>query len=155
MNFEFSPLLRGYLAAGYEHVEFEQEGFDELDAAVFKGELQWLPTKLMTVYLGAERLSTLTGFGTSSLRLDTIYNGKVEYEIWRNLVLTASAKYTVSEYRESDREDEVLLAGVGLEYLINKNFHATARYDYRERTSTVDEFNNQGSTYMLGLSLKY
>jgi len=155
LNFEFSPLLRAFFALGFEHQEFEQEGFEDLNAAVYKGEIQWLPTPLMTIYLGAERHSSITGFGDAATRLDTVYDGKVEYEVMRNLVLKGSAKYVVSEFEGAGREDENLLAGVELEYLANRNLRLTARYDYRERTSTLEEFNYQGSKYMLGLSLKY
>lgn len=155
LNFEFSPLLRGYLAAGFEHREFEQDGFEDLNAALFKAQLQWLPTELMTIYLGAERSSSVTGFGTSSIRLDTVIDGKVEYEISHNIFFTATGKYTFSDFIGSGREDESLLAGAGLEYLINRNLSMTAKYDYRERVSSLEEFNYQGSKYMLGLSLKY
>jgi len=155
VNFEFSPLLRAYVAAGFEHQNFKQENFEDLNAFVYKGELQWLPTHLMTISLGAERYSSVTGFGSASTRIDTIVDGKLDYEIWRNLIFSGTAKYVMSDFRGTGREDETLLAGAQLEYLANRNLRLTARYGYRERTSSVEEFNYQGSTYMLGLSLKY
>ena len=155
VKFEFSPLLHASVMAGFEHIDFEQDNFKDLSAAVYKARLEWLPTQLLNISLGAERYSSVTGFGDASTRLDTVFDGKLEYEIWRNLVFTASGKYTISDFVGTGREDTGLQAGAGLEYLVNRNFKISANYNYRERDSEVEEFNFQGSTYMLGLSLKF
>lgn len=155
VDFEFSPLWKFYLAAGFQHQGFEQANLKDLNAFVYLAQLQWLATEQMTIYLGAERQSSVTGFGDSSVRLDRIFDGKVEYEIWRNLILTATGKYTQSDFIGSGREDESLLAGVGFEYLANRNLKLSLRYDYSERVSTVDAFNYQGNKYTVGFKLQF
>ena len=155
VDFEFSPLWKLYLAGGFQHQGFEQENLKDLNAFVYLAQLQWLATQQMTIYLGTERQSSVTGFGDASVRLDTIFDGKVEYEIWRNLIFTATGKYTFSDFIGSGREDESLLAGVVAEYLDNRNLNLTIRYDYSERSSSVDEFNYQGSKYTVGFKLKF
>ncbi len=155
LDFEYSPLLKFYLLGGFEHIGFEKENLDDFNALIYRAQLQWLPTQLMTVYLGAERYSSVTGYEDSSVRLDTAFDARVEYEIWRNLIFKASARFAISDYVGSGREDEALLAGVGLEYLVNRNLNLTLDYDYRERFSSVDEFDYQGSKYTVGLKMKF
>ena len=69
----------------------------------------------------------------------------------RNVIINGSAGYGEDDYEGVPRMDDTLRAGLGLDYLLNRNFTFGVGYDYTDRDSNL-----AGSDYkknVVGLTL--
>ncbi|MDP2620653.1 MAG: outer membrane beta-barrel protein [Hyphomicrobiales bacterium] len=137
IEFEISRLVLGEVSAGYLHQDYDTPGLADVDGAAFRGALLWNPTPLATVALSAERRVSETTVAGASGRLETVLDGKVDYEVLRNLILSSSIRHGIGEYGGTGRRDQTLTAGLALEYLINRYLAATAFVEHRRRDSNV------------------
>jgi len=86
--------------------------------------------------------------------LDTTYELGVAHELQRNIILTADASYLDVEFEGITRSDETISAGVGVQYLLNRNAEIALGYDYVSRDSTATGQDYDKSVVGLQLILK-
>ena len=73
---------------------------------------------------------------TSAVRAQSVMLG-VDYEIRRNVVLSALGSYENDKFIGQDRRDNVYSATANLQYLFNRFSSVGLRYKYVNRASTV------------------
>lgn len=155
LDFVMTPLISGSVEAGYLNQIYENSLSPEADGLSFVGRLTWLFTPLMTVKFVAERkvAETITpGFGP---RLDTSVGGQLDYELLRNVIVSAGAKYTQEDFGNDGRKDNVTRAMAGVEYLMNRHLKLGARYEYLQRDSNDPEFKFDRHTVMFNATTQY
>jgi len=72
----------------------------------------------------------------------TLFFGRVEHELRRNVLLSADASYTKQSFELTTREDDLINFGVGARYLLNPNVNVNVGYKYSYRDTT-----QQGQDY--------
>lgn len=155
LRFEANPLLRFSLSAGYAFTDYDQTDLDDFGAAIFEGEVQWLPTQLTTIYLNFVRKLSGTSFESATGRVDTVLEAKIEHELRRNLLLNLGVKWTNYDFVGADRRDDEVIGTIGLEYLYTKFIKLTASYEHQFRESNRDIFDLERDKFMFGVKISY
>lgn len=120
------------------------------------GRLDWNVTGLTSVVFEATRtIEETTQDGYNSF-FATGGSATVTHELRRNILVEGDFTFTRDDFNGTgDRQDDVMSAGAGLRYLINRNLYTDILYNWEKRTSnddTSDYHRNQG-TVRLGVRL--
>lgn len=152
--FDFTNLIRGEAFVGYLEQEYDQVGFQKVDGIDFGLNGEWYASELTTVTAGINRTVEESSSAGSSGHLDTNYQVGIAHELQRNIILTADASYLDVEFEGITRDDETISAGVGVQYLVNRNAELALGYDYTSRDSSAIGQDYDKSVVGLSLILK-
>jgi uncharacterized protein (PEP-CTERM system associated) len=112
-------------------------------------------TPLTTVKGRAERRDIATNQPGSSSKTQSSLGLELQHELQQNLLLGGQLRYINDDFRDVDRTDDRLVAGVGVEYLLNRNFSLTADYQYQQRWSDRDGEDFSRNLVMVGLKTRF
>lgn len=153
--FETNPLLRWRILGGYGVRDFDQSDLDTVGSALVEGQMQWLPTESITVYATlSHEIVTAHGLEDNG-RTETTFLGKVEYELYHNLVLTADLEIKDADFFGVDRQDQLYAGRIGLEYFPNKLLSLSLAYEHAIRESTEDALDMTRNRVWVGAKLRY
>lgn len=140
LSAELNPLLRWHLLGGYGIRDYDRPGMGTSGISLFEGEIQWLPTQLMTVYTTARRAYSegIYGEGAGG-RIDNSISARAEYEVLRNLVFTFGGEYRESEFLSEARRDRVTIGRIGADYYYTKNWLFSIGYEHQLQRSNIEE----------------
>jgi hypothetical protein len=136
VEFPVTPLIFGSIEAGYLSQTYTNPLIAPVNGLSGGTKLTWLVTPLMTISLAADRTVAETASQDIDARLDTSGLLKIDYELWRNLIVKAGAEYINQDFKGTNRKDDVLKLSVGFEYLMNRSIEIGAKYDFIDRSST-------------------
>ncbi len=156
-SFQLSSLLRGEVAVGYLHEEREDTRFEDLEGLAVNADIQWLPTALTTLSVGVDRYSSDTGQIDIPSALVTSSEFRIDHELKRNIILSASTNVGVEEFEGNNvasYNQDFFDIGAGAVYKLNPNAHL----DFNLRFFSRDSDNvNRGRNYdqtVVGVGLK-
>lgn len=155
-NFLITDILRAELALGVEHTEFDQDGFDSTTNPRVSGEVVWNITQLTSIIGRARYFEDVTTQTASSGKRVIGAGVRVEQEVLSNLLLFGEVEYRNDNFKGVDRNDDRFLAGLGGEFLLNRNVSFFAEYGFEHRSSdnpTVDDFTE--NSIFVGTRLQY
>jgi hypothetical protein len=150
-----TDLLVGELAVGVEHTEFDDDRFEALTTPQVLGSLTWNPTELTSVILRARRTEDPTTQAGSATKVVTAATIRVEHELLRNLLLYGEAGYHNDEFEDIDRTDHRFLAGLGGEFLLDRNFSFFAAYSFEDRLSDGGDDEFTRNLVLIGVRAQY
>jgi hypothetical protein len=136
LEFPLTPLIFGSVEAGYLSQYYKNPLIEPVHGFSGGTKLVWLATPLMTVSVAADRSIAETVTQDINGRIDTTASLKLDYELLRNLIISAGAEYANLDYEGIPRVDEVTKLSVGFEYLMNRTIEVGAKYDFIDRQST-------------------
>ena len=153
---EISPLLRWRLLGGYGLRDYDSRQLRTAGNVILEGEIQWLPTQLVTAYLSARR-TYAEGIESEAPggRLDNSIAFRVEYEVLRNLVFTLGGEYRESEFFGERRRDQVMIGRVGADYYHTKNWLFSVAYEHQTQSSNIEEDNMNRNRIWLSTKLRF
>lgn len=135
-NFDITRLARGEVGIGYVNREYDSPSYHSIPGVTARAKIEYLPTQLLTLTFNAKRavvdsvdLSSGGYFSTSTGLL-------ADYELRRNLLVSAKVDYTKEDYRGIDRNDKVTGVGVGAKYLVNRTVAIGANLNHYDRDSS-------------------
>jgi hypothetical protein len=152
---ETSPLLRWRLLAGYGVRRFDETGVADVGTSLFEGQVQWLPTQYMTFTGSATRQIIAADAMDDAGRVETRLSGRLDYEVWHNLVLNFGVEYKAADFVGVFRNDETVSGRIGLDYYANKNWLFTIGYEHAIRESTEAAFDMTRNRISLGAKLRF
>ncbi len=155
LAFETSPLLRWRLLGGYGLRDYDQDGRENISTSLLEGQFEWLPTQKMTIYGSVSREIVDLESNQSGGSVETAIDGRMDYEIYNNIVLSAGATAKDTDFTEENRSDRTYSARIGLEYYLNKNWLFTFQYEHEHRDSNLDEFDMDSNRFMIGAKLRF
>lgn len=155
LAFETNPLLRWRILAGYGIRQFDEQGVEDVATSIFEAQAQWLPTQFITVSGSATRQIIAADAIDDAGRIETRIGGRVDYEIWHNLVMNFGVEWKHAEFVGVFRNDETLSGRVGLEYYANKNWLFTIGYEHAIRESTEAAFDMTRNRVTIGAKLRF
>jgi hypothetical protein len=136
-NFDLSNLVRGEVQVGYVEQNYDYQALSDIDAVSGHARLEWFPTQLITVRLDAGRsIEDATGLGISGY-LATTWALGADYEVQRNVILSARYTGEKDDYAGVDREDDKWTAELGGTYKVNRTLSVKAEYEHLNRDSDV------------------
>ena len=159
-DFEFRRLFTGNVFFGWSDRVFDNSSLGSDTGPTYGINVTWFPTELLTVTAtGQQAFSDTTivvGTARSTLNADTL-NLKADYEILRQLVLSATTGYEIDTFSNTTpgRTDDIFSAGATLKYLLNRNFTLQAQTQYSTRHSTAVGFTYDREVIGLGLTAAF
>lgn len=154
-EFELSPVIRMMVRAGYVSQDYLQPGLVDIGAMIWQGRLEWLVTPLLTLSLNTAREVQSTGFGDASGRLLSSYTMRADYEMWRNLLVSAEVGLKLPEYIGEDRDDTIWMGRLGAEYMLGKHWLVTLNYEHQSQTSNLPGLERTLDRVGLGVKYRY
>lgn len=155
LAFESSPLLRWRLLAGYGFRDFEQNDIEDISTGLLEAQVQWLPTEYMTFTGIATRQIIAADTVQDAGRISTRLLGRLDYEIWHNVVMNLSMEYSNDEFIGTRRSDTTLSGRIGLDYHMNKNWLLSLGYEHAVRDSTESIYDMSRNRFTVGAKLRF
>lgn len=138
VDFDLTRATRGRAKVGYQTRQFDNPvaGIDpreDINTVSAAADIEWFVTPIITAEFGVARRIGETELATASANLATSAYARVDYELRRNLVLSASVDQSSEEFEASNREDDVFEYSVGGVYRVNRFVGVEAVYRRYER----------------------
>lgn len=130
-----TDLMNGELAVG----QFDRDysgGVGAVDGLAVAGQLEWYITQLTTLTFNARRdADDQIGLTSGLPYVAEEYGARVDHELLRNVILTASIQRGQREYESVDRQDDYTKVEAGVDYLLNRRAAVNLRYQRGELDS--------------------
>ncbi|MEM7679009.1 MAG: outer membrane beta-barrel protein, partial [Myxococcota bacterium] len=155
LAFETNPLLKWRILGGYGVRDYDDAGLEPLETLLLQADVQWSPTRRLTVYGTLYQQIEEAFDSTSNGVIRQGANIRGEYEIYHNLFLRAGTEYRQDDFNGSGRTDDVYAANIGLQYYLNKNWLFTFDYEHQVRDSTEDLLDMHRNRFRVGARLRF
>lgn len=139
-NFELRYNLRGDILLGYQSFTASNPDIPNIDGVSIRANVSWFPSQLTTVNFGARRDVEDAGAVNASSVLITGASLNVSHEFKRNLVAYVKASYEEFDFEPINVSEEQLSFGLGGTFKLNRHAHLSLSYDYTDRSSTLQPF---------------
>ncbi|WP_262692799.1 outer membrane beta-barrel protein [Kordiimonas aestuarii] len=159
--FDLTGKSKGEFYVGYMKRSYDSDTIGSIDGLNYGADLLWNVTGLTSFRATVKRsieettVGGLNGNGVPTLAsgvVTSLYSGRVEHELRRNLLLNGVLSYTTQDYRRTVREDDIIGAKLGMKYLLNPNFNVNAGYNYDYRSTNQQGQDYQRHSFMVGVT---
>lgn len=133
-------LVKGEFGGGYVEQRFDNPLIGTVSGPSYRAKLTWSPTRLLDIHVKAEQLVTQTSDTSSTGVLANAVQVGADYELLRNVVLSASAGYERDSFFGQDRRDTVTSTNASVKYLMSRFSAISAYHRYTSRDSNVPLF---------------
>jgi hypothetical protein len=133
IDYAGAELLRYRLLVGYETRSFTSAAYKTISAPIFEGSVIWTPTGLTTVTGQAARRIQDAAVQTTVSLTETAFALSVDHELYRNVLLHASASYANDQYGANEGQQSLVTAGASATYLLDRNLQLSAGYNFTSR----------------------
>jgi len=158
-DFELSRLVHGGAYIGYKERDYNSSTISNVSGFTYGLNLAWYPTERLTITgTGLQDFSDTTittANGVHSVLNAKIIRGEADYEVLRQVIVSGIASYENDDYGSTTRVDDIVTAGTGLKYIMNRNVTLFGQYLYSTRSSTLNGFNYDRHRVGVGLTLAY
>jgi hypothetical protein len=151
--YELDPLLQFTVYAGYQYIKFDSNLQYNIGAPTFKLAVQWLPTRRMTVNFDVGRQLQRTVDGPTFGQLSDQVHGRIQYDIYHNIIGNLDATYQNNQFIGGARVDKEWTASAGVDYLLNENLALTLSYQHTQDDSNQSQYSFSDNRYMVSLKL--
>ncbi len=134
-DFDISQLVRGQIQGGYLNHNFEDARIGDVSGFGAQARVEYFATQLLTLTFRGAREIEDTGLSNTSGYLTTNVSAQADYELLRNLILTARAGFGHDNYRGIDRTDNRFSASAGGVYLLNRSVGVGLLYTRLDQSS--------------------
>ncbi len=135
-NFDISRLARGEIQVGYLNQDFADRRAGDVDGLAVLGKVEYFPTQLITLTAAAERSVRATGVIGAAAALHTQASLQADYEVLRNVVLSAQITKAQDKYQGNDRKDDLTGLMIGGQYLVNRNLGLNVIFNRDDQNSS-------------------
>lgn len=149
-DFRLSNLAQGGIYAGYQKQTYDDPTLSDIDGLSYGANVEWYVTPLTTVTFNADSTINETVTAASGYLSQSV-GARIDHELLRNVLLNARVGYQNDDYTGISRTDDIVNAGFGADYLLNRNFSVNVGYDYTKRDSSV--LGSDYSRNIIGLTL--
>lgn len=133
VDFDITRLARGSVAIGYLQEKFDDDALSDIDGLSLDAGFEWFPTEVVTARMQASRSVRASALADAGGYVATDVLAGVDYELARNIILSATAGYGTSDYEDINREEVRYGASLGATYLINRYLKAALAYTYEQQ----------------------
>ena len=133
VDFDITRLARGSVAVGYLQEEFDDPALETIDGLSVDGAVEWFPTEVLTARLLASRDVRASALAETGGYIASDISAGLDYELRRNIILSATAGYGESDYQDIDRTEERYGINLAGQYLINRYLRTKLEYTYEQQ----------------------
>lgn len=164
--FKLSGVAEGDFHLGYVKRDFDSANFGDVSDFKFGASVLWAPTGLTSARFTVTRNVVETTVsaeaddgsgqtvGAAGI-LSTLYSVDLQHELQRNLLLNAKASFTKMDYVNTIREDDMTNLGVGVRYLLNRNFSVNADYVLDKRATNEANQDYKNHSFLVSLTAAF
>lgn len=152
VTLDLTGVLFGDVFVGYREQFYDSGDEDDFAGPTFGVSLNWNVTPLTTITAGIEQTVQETTDNNASAYVLTVGSLSVDHELLRNLLLNANVSVGEEDYEGISQTDMIYTAGVGIRYLMNRNFYASLAYRYASRDG--DNSNDDYSRNLIRIGLE-
>ena len=138
-SFELGRKARGALRLGYLHQDYRPAEFEDVSGFLVRGELAYFLTPLVTITGTVDRGIKETGVNGATGYLATNMTLRADYELLRNLIISAGGELEKRDFNNIDRQDDRWTWRANASYLVSKRM--ALRFDVQRRTQSSWGFN--------------
>ncbi|MDO8421547.1 MAG: outer membrane beta-barrel protein [Parvibaculum sp.] len=150
-EFRLSNLAQGTVYVGYQEQSYDNAAYSDTSGLSYGGNVEWYVTPLTTItFDGAATIEETTTAGASGF-MQQRGGVRIDHELMRNVLINGRLSYTYADYDGISRQDDTLGAGLGVDYLMNRNFSLGFAYDITDKDSSVA--GNEYTRNTFGLTL--
>jgi hypothetical protein len=120
-NFEISNLMTGEIGIGYLAATFSDPQFKSLGGFTGQGRVEFFPTQLLTITVNAQQSIMDDGVAASPAGLVRGAGIRADYELLRNLILSAKFGVSGEKFEALSRFDISYTTDLGASYLLNRD----------------------------------
>lgn len=135
-TFDIGRQMRGSVRAGYLKQDYRDPFFRDIDGLLVRGEVAWLATPLLTVTAAIDRSVSETGILDAAGYLKTVTSVRADYELLRNLILSAELEREQRDYVDLTREDDRWTWRTSASYRLSRRVALSAGFQHRYQSST-------------------
>lgn len=155
VNLQLGRLVTGELSAGYASQRFEDPTIGTIEGPTYRGLINWSVTRLLDVHVKAERLVTQAADTVAGgIRADAIQVG-ADYELRRNIVLSAAATFERDKFFGQARNDDVFSTLTELTYKLNRYSSISLQHQYFRRESNTPSASYDKHEVGLNVTTRY
>ena len=133
-SFELGRKARGSLRLGYLHQDYRAAEFEDVSGFLVRGELAYFLTPLVTITGTVDRGIRETGVNGATGYLATNMTLRADYELLRNLIISAGGELEKRDFNNIDRRDDRWTWRANASYLVSKRL--ALRLDLQRRTQS-------------------
>jgi hypothetical protein len=157
-------LIFGNVYAGYLVQNYVQSSLGSTSFPDYGGELVWTVTTLTTLtFDGLRTFYTGTPANSTTITPGPAGNGylvstigvRADHELLRNLLLTLNATYETDNFQGITRTDNVVTAGTGFTYFVNRYLFLGGSFSYYRRSSTFASASYSQNILMLRVGAQF
>jgi hypothetical protein len=135
VNFQLTHALTGEVGFGYFTESFDDPTFHNINQPSYRVSLQWYPTQLLTVTFTGNQTTYDSGVQNSPTYLARIGQVQGDWELRRNIIISARGGYANWQYQGIDRTDQRYTGYVAATYLMNRSVGVNVHYSVTHQTS--------------------
>ncbi len=133
-SFELGRKARGSLRLGYFEQDYRPTEFEDVSGFLVRGELAYFLTPLVTITGTVDRGIKETGVNGATGYLATNMTLRADYELLRNLIISAGGELEKRDFNNIDRKDDRWTWRGSASYLVSKRM--ALRFDLQRRTQS-------------------
>lgn len=134
-DFKITSIMQGGIYIGYHERSYEDVTLSDASGLAYGADIQWFATPLTTVTLNAaSSIEETTTAGASGYQSNG-FGVTIDHELMRNIILSGNVGYSLDEYDTITRQDDTIRAGLGVQYLVNRNFELGLNYNLTDKNS--------------------
>ena len=144
LDYDLNGLFRLRALAGYESRSFSSNTYQTISSPVAELSLIYIPTGLTTVTGTVNRRIQDSSDETTAATTSLLANLRVDHELRRNVLLTASIGILQNNYGLKSESQSQYTANFGATYLLNRYSALSGTYDYTTRLGATAALNLNG-----------
>ncbi|MGL3820824.1 outer membrane beta-barrel protein [Sphingopyxis sp. R3-92] len=133
-SFELGRKARGSLRLGYLHQDYRPVEYEDVSGFLVRGELAYFLTPLVTITGTIDRGIRETGVNGATGYLATNMTLRADYELLRNLIISAGGELEKRDFNNIDRRDDRWNWRGSASWLVSKRM--ALRLDLQRRTQS-------------------
>lgn len=155
MVFGVNEFISGEVGIGYLKQNYRQSGLPDIGGFSYNARAIWNPTPLLTVTGTAARTIQQSPFVNQSGILQDSLGVNVDYELLRNVILSATGQFVSNDYQDLNRKDRLWSLDGRARYLLNRWMEAGLSVNHRFQTTSSNLGREYaGTSILLGVTLK-
>jgi len=153
LDLDVTNLIKGRFMAGYVDQDYEDPSLIDIEGTSYSADLIWSLSGMTTLRAEAKRDIEDTAFGLVGGRFATSYKVALDHEMMRNFFVTGQAEFKNYDFEGSAREDDLIIAGLGMRYLVNRRAMLDLTYEHSERESNFGALDYERNVVQLDLKI--
>lgn len=131
--FDITNLMRGEIAVGALRLDNADPSQGSRHSLAVRSNVDIFLSQLVTLTLNATRASAAADIAGSSSYIGTSVGATLDYELRRNLILSAQAQRMDRDYSGIGQSFTTQSAGLSARWLLNRNLQAALAYSFADR----------------------